>query len=199
MNFIKRYDLTSRAIIVLISVVLSIVIITASVMFGAEILALLGRDTTLTGRTDIWQAVWQSILKRPMLGYGFAGFWIGMKGEAINVIASVLWDVPHAHNGFLEIMLQLGVIGMAIFILSYLRACSRAWTMIRSQYIEQAIWPIFALFLILICNLDENTLLSFNGIFWVIYIVALVNLELMVPLVAQVPVRRVATLWAVRE
>jgi len=177
--FLKRYDLVSRAVIISIAVLLGVVTLALGVIFASDILALLGRDATLTGRSDIWREVWRAILKRPLLGYGFSAFWIGLKGEAFNVITMLGFVVLHAHNGFLEIMLELGGTGLAIFVLSYLRACYLALRLIRSKYIEQAVWPIFVLFLIVLSNMDENSLLIYNGIFWVLYVIALVDLELL--------------------
>jgi O-antigen ligase len=177
--FLKRYDLNSRSIIVSMTVLLSIVTLALGVIFASDILALLGRDATLTGRSDIWREVWRAILKRPLLGYGFSAFWIGLKGEAFNVITMLGFVILHAHNGLLEIMLELGSTGLAIFALSYLRACRRALRLIRSKYIEQALWPILILFLTVLSNMDENSLLIYNGIFWVLYVTALVNLELL--------------------
>ena len=122
----KRYDLVSRAVIISIAVLLGVVTLALGVIFASDILALLGRDATLTGRSDIWREVWRAILKRPLLGYGFSAFWIGLKGEAFNVITMLGFVVLHAHNGFLEIMLELGGTGLASFGLSYLRACHLA-------------------------------------------------------------------------
>lgn len=177
--FLKRYDLASRAVIISMAVLLVVVTLTLGVIFAPDILALLGRDSTLTGRSDIWREAWRAILKQPVLGYGFSAFWIGLKGEAFNVITMLGFVVLHAHNGFLEIMLEIGGAGLAVFILSYLRACHLALSLIRSKYIEQAAWPVFVLLLTILSNMDESSLLIYNGIFWVLYVVAIVDLELL--------------------
>src|SRR5205823_2227130 len=82
--------------------------------------AMMGRDVTLTGRTDLWDAVLVSISKRPVLGYGFDGFWLGMRGESATVIQSVRWSVVQAHNGFLELWLNIGALGLALFSMAYI-------------------------------------------------------------------------------
>jgi O-antigen ligase len=177
--FLKRHDVPSRAIIVSMSIALTVLTIALVAIFAADILTLLGRDATLTGRSDIWREVWHSILKRPVLGYGYAAFWIGLKGEAFNVFTMIGFVVLHAHNGFLEVLLEVGAVGLAIFVLSYLRGCHGAWKLIHTKYINQALWPSLILYLSVVSNMDENSLLIYNGIFWVLYVSALVNLELM--------------------
>lgn len=80
---------------------------------------LFGKDTSLTGRDVIWIYIWNEILKRPLLGYGYGTYWI-MGTHIIDLFSSYVgWRVNEAHNGFLEIALQLGIVGFAIFILTY--------------------------------------------------------------------------------
>ena len=140
---------------------------------------LIGRDATLSGRTEIWKQVWPFVLERPILGWGYAGFFRGIQGEAFRVSATMRFIVFHAHNGFLEIWLELGAAGLYVFAGSYLRAWRKLWPRLRSGQIDRVIWMLFVLVLIGLYDLDENTLLIYNGLFWVIYVAALVNIELL--------------------
>ncbi len=72
----------------------------------------LGRSTTLTGRTQIWAAVLAQPVN-PLLGTGFESFWMGNRMQSV-------WDlsqtgIEEAHNGFLEMYLNLGWVGLALF------------------------------------------------------------------------------------
>ena len=87
--------------------------------------------------------------------------------------------VFHAHNGFLEIWLELGILGLALFTLSYLRAWRKLWPLLRSGDIRRGTWMVFILVLIALYDLDENTLLIYNGLFWVLYVATLANIELL--------------------
>ena len=78
-------------------------------------LALLGRDATLSGRTGLWDAVLAAISMKPLLGYGYESFWNGLAGPSASVVAAVHWIPPHAHNGFLDLWLDLGALGLLIF------------------------------------------------------------------------------------
>lgn len=90
-------------------------------IFSTEIFGLIpgyfGKDLTLSGRVDIWDFVWNDIEKQFLLGYGFATYWI-MGSSRIEIFASYFegFMVNSAHNGFLEIMLQLGVVGFILFL-----------------------------------------------------------------------------------
>jgi O-antigen ligase len=90
-------------------------------IFSSEIFALIpgyfGKDLTLSGRVDIWKFAWNDIEKKWLLGYGFATYWI-MGSSRIEIFASYFegFMVNEAHNGYLEIILQLGVVGFVLFI-----------------------------------------------------------------------------------
>ena len=90
-------------------------------IFSSEIFGLIpgyfGKDTTLSGRVDIWDFVWNDIEKQFLLGYGFATYWI-MGSSRIEIFASYFegFMVNSAHNGYLEIILQLGFFGFIFFL-----------------------------------------------------------------------------------
>jgi O-antigen ligase len=179
LTLLKRYDNRSRAIIVACSVALAAAVTGLALYYAPIFLTAMGRDVTLTGRAGIWREVWHAITKHPVLGYGFSAFWLGLQGESFNVIAALGFVVLHAHNGFLELWLELGGVGLGFFVISYLRGCLGAWRMISTRHFEYAVWPIYVLLLIFLSDIDENTLLIYNGIFWILYVTALVNLELL--------------------
>lgn len=135
-----------------------------------SILGMLGKDTTLTGRTGLWSAVIDMIWQRPLLGYGYSGFWLGWEGESSYVWRVAGVKAVQAHNGFLELWLNLGLLGVlafsALFLLSFLRAI--AWA--RWTQTVRGFWPLFYLEFMLLFSLTENTILSRNSIFWVLFV-----------------------------
>lgn len=136
-----------------------------------------GRDLTLSGRTAIWAQVSRFIARRPLIGYGYDAFWRGFAGPSLQIDAAVHFVVEHAHNGFLEILLELGVLGLALFLLSWMAAVLRLWPLWRSGRIAELAFPLAFLVLILLYDLDENTLLIYNGIFWPLYVAALASVR----------------------
>ena len=137
----------------------------------------LGRDPTLTGRTAIWSQVAHFIQQRPLAGYGYDAFWRGMQGPSLQIAAAVHFVVAHAHNGFLEMALELGSAGLLLFALSWLRGWLALWPLWQRGKIELVAWPLTVLILIVLYDLDENTLLIYNGLFWPLFVCALVTAE----------------------
>jgi O-antigen ligase len=83
------------------------------VLLSADIVLVeaLGRDSTLTGRTALWNQLGRMIVE-PWLGAGFESFWLG---ERVEKLWRIYWWHPRqAHNGYFEIFLNLGWVGLAM-------------------------------------------------------------------------------------
>jgi exopolysaccharide production protein ExoQ len=86
-----------------------------------SLLELMGKDPTLTGRTDIWGYVIPYIYQRPLLGWGYAAFWSTQNPVAWEIANALHWFSPQAHNGLLEILLSGGLVGAVWFIYLWIR------------------------------------------------------------------------------
>jgi exopolysaccharide production protein ExoQ len=137
---------------------------------SATLLALLGRNATLTGRIPLWGVVLRSISRRPFLGYGYAGFWKGMHGPSAYVRESVGWDVPHAHNGFLDVWLDLGAVGLILFSMLLFTSFLRAVRTFRDGHGYDSLWPLMVLSCMLLFNLTESTALLPNSLYWILLV-----------------------------
>jgi exopolysaccharide production protein ExoQ len=142
-----------------------------------DILGLFGRDTTLTGRTDVWDLVWSEIQNRYWLGYGYQAFWIDPVGPATRVWQELKWNAPGAHNGFLELWLGLGLIGLVTFAVSLTANFVLAWKASRSAEREASYWAVLYLVFFIAYNLSETLILEQNDIFWVLYVAIVVSLN----------------------
>lgn len=140
--------------------------------FLPDVLGFFGRDMTLTGRTDIWQSLWLSVEKRPLLGYGYVAFWQGLNGESANAILAAHWMFGYAHNGFLEIVLQLGFVGLGLFAITFVIAVKNAWFCLRYGRSEATEWFAGLLFLTCMYNIDEETILFPKDLLSILYILA---------------------------
>ena len=78
---------------------------------GGGLVASLGRDPTLTGRTAIWNAV-LAMSANPLVGTGFESFWMGDRLDKAQKLIGP--GVQEAHNGYLELYLNLGWIGIGL-------------------------------------------------------------------------------------
>lgn len=144
-----------------------------------ELVQLLGKDSTLTGRTAIWEGAVEAITKHPVLGYGFAAFWMGLKGESANVVLAAHWLVPAAHNGFLDVWLQLGGVGVLLFLISLIQGCRAGVWCLRHVGREAAEWAAAVMLMTVLYNLDETSLLIPRELLWTLYCLAYLNLRVM--------------------
>jgi len=136
----------------------------------AASLALIGRDPSLSGRTLLWAAVARMIMEKPWLGYGTQAFWHGGHADYAAVWKVVGWAPPHAHNGFLDVMLDLGVIGTGLFLIGFGFAVWRALGVARyKKPAAEALWPLAYLAFFILSNLSESTILRQNSLFWILY------------------------------
>ena len=69
-------------------------------------------DTTLTGRDKVWAYVWKYIVKEPILGSGYGSFWYTADNTMETRTAGIFFNLGEAHNGYLDILLQLGAVGI---------------------------------------------------------------------------------------
>jgi O-antigen ligase len=106
----------ARKPIVVHILVATVICVSFSVLFfniGGGALATMGRNSTLTGRTDIWQGL-LTVGSNPVFGTGFQSFWVGEHLRKVWSMGGLLNGINEAHNGYLEIYLNLGWIGLVL-------------------------------------------------------------------------------------
>jgi len=116
-GFIKRKP--SRLVLLIASSALLFLVVDSATRLRVTIYNLLGRNETLTDRTDLWGVV-KNYETNSFVGTGFMSFWTGARMESIW--ADLGAQVNQAHNGYLEQYLNLGYIGVAFIILILLSA-----------------------------------------------------------------------------
>ncbi|MDY6902824.1 MAG: O-antigen ligase [Cyanobacteriota bacterium] len=131
-----------------------------------------GRDATISGRTLIWPLLINKIQERPWLGYGYDTFWKGgWEGEVADIWRALIagFEPPHAHNGFLEICLDIGFLGLTIFVIWFIFSFLRSLVWLHKNPTIEGIAPIILLIHILLLSLTESYLMRGN-IYWLIYV-----------------------------
>ena len=147
------------------------------------VFAAIGEDATLTGRTEIWQYVWHMIQQRPWLGYGYKGFWHYLDGPSayVNLAFGPYGGgagVPHSHNGFLEIVLAIGVVGLSVFLIGFAINLIKAITLVRFNKDMETFWPLLYLTYTVVANLVESPLSGFDNLLWVLYATTIFSLTI---------------------
>ncbi|MBC1239483.1 O-antigen ligase [Nostoc sp. 2RC] len=147
------------------------------VTYADQILGSVGKDTTLTGRSEIWPAVFEMIGRKPLLGYGYGAFWFGADTSgAAYVQESIGWPAPSAHNGFLDLWLAVGLVGLLVFLAGFLTSFFRGIYLIRlNKVFEKNVWLLIYLTFIAFSNFTETILIEQNSIEWTLYVSAILS------------------------
>ena len=168
-----RYTLAVPALIFAIVLVGAVVVF--SVSNWGVVLNALGRDVTLTGRTQLWDVVLDMIRERPWLGYGFSAFWLGSEGPSAQLWLATGQEYEHAHNSFLDLWLQLGLVGVAVFSLGFVLAFSRTVAWIRQTKSNEGLWPLLFLTFVPLYSLTESGILVQNSTLWIMYVATVLS------------------------
>ena len=134
----------------------------------------IGKDPTLTGRTQIWAAVLGQVPQRPLTGFGFAAFWDKTSIPAMVVAKQTGWAAPEAHNGWLDLLAQVGWVGAALVSLGCLAGL--VFAVVRWSGRDDGWFSPIYLVIFLATSLAESVLLSGNNLVWVAFIAALTQL-----------------------
>ncbi len=158
----------------LLMIVGSVPIAWSLIAYRADWIALLGRNESFTGRTKIWDASLLSIAQRPWLGYGYGAFW-WVAQQSRQALALIGYPTPHAHNGFLDIALQLGIFGLVAFAALWLLATFAALHQLRSTPGRAARWPLYCLVFAVLYSFSESSLLAANSLLWILFTAACIS------------------------
>ena len=152
----------------------------------AAVSGMFGRNANLTGRaTEIWPIVLAAAARHPLLGAGYGGVW-GLGGTLTSQVG-----VEQAHNGYLDVYLDLGIVGLVFLTAFLINFCGR----IRREFSHDFDWGLFGLcFLLmtLVYNLDESA-------FFDVYLGAAMVLVTMVFSVSLQPTRQHAAASGVQR
>lgn len=140
-------------------------------LLADTVLELLGRDTSLTGRA-VLLALWPTYyLERPLLGYGFSGFQFAGPIPGVPDIASQVTTFVGFDQSHLEMLLQFGAIGTALFLIILVRALRFAFRLVKASGGVYALAPMGGFVYITVTSFNESYLILQNHfytalIFW---------------------------------
>jgi len=115
--------------------VVTIVLVVAFAMLSGDVAGIahaMGRQSNLTGRTDIWAAV-LPVVPSTVVGAGFESFWLGPRVQSVWRQLSQFMHVNEAHNGYIEVYLNLGLVGVCLIALLLISGYRHAVEAFRSD------------------------------------------------------------------
>ncbi len=132
-----------------------------------QIAGAFGKNLTLTGRTDFWPLVLDKIGESPWVGYGFGAFWQGLDGPSAYIWNASAFKAPNSHNGYLDLFLDLGIIGFSIYMVLFINSFRKALIYIRQTGTSDRFWPVLLLCYVVLSNLTESSLVIQNNFLWI--------------------------------
>jgi len=139
------------------------------IVFSAPLLESLGRNATLTGRTEIWLQLIPALKASPFFGAGFDGF-----QESIKLKASWIRGLSDAHNGFIELLLVLGVAGMALLVLAVVQLGRR----VKAVPLHDRVILLFFVALFLFQNTYETLFFKKFDLYWFLFCYAMCRVHI---------------------
>jgi O-antigen ligase len=124
---------------------------------------------TLQVRVALWDVVFQKAQQRPWLGYGYGNSSVYEALDSVALSGSE-WLPEQAHNGFLEIFMQLGVVGLAAMLYHVTLNFHRGIKLARMTRSNESVWVLAFLILLLIFNLTYSVYLGQLTVPWTIYV-----------------------------
>jgi exopolysaccharide production protein ExoQ len=168
-------------VILLLLTLLGIVVFAGFMLVSWESLVTSsGKGVTFNGRTPIWTLAIEQLMKRPLLGYGYSAFWGSDEGWQVYRGVGWVWalhkpeyDVRKfiAHNAFLDVALQLGLMGLVMLLGNIALVIYRTIALMVQTGSIASFWMLqmIAIQLVGAC-FEISTYLVGNSSSWVIYV-----------------------------
>lgn len=168
-----------RAVVVTWLAVVVVISVALLVMTESEaMLGLLGKDATLTGRTEIWSSIMEQMEDHPWRGFGYGAVWDdpGITGPKAWIGHHAHFIPANAHSGWLEIYIALGLGGVILFALWLLQIWAQSlW----AAYTSPGGWlalPMMTSFTFTM--LSESIAMNWHELRWVIMVALALKLVL---------------------
>ncbi len=137
---------------------------------------LLGRDDTLSGRVPLWESVITLLSERPFFGHGWAAFWDGWFSPSHQIWIENRWLPPSAHNGFLDLWTQLGLVGFVLGVWMFGRGLRRGTLHAQRVPGIYGLWPLGMISIAVVYSMSESSLIG-RHFFWTLTVMALIVVD----------------------
>ena len=160
----------SRIVVLGISSALLYSVLESTLHVKDIIFEILGRDPTLTGRAQIWEML-REFEANPIVGSGFMSFWTGNRREAI--LQKIGAEITQAHNGYLELYLNLGYIGVTFLGVIILSGLFKVRKQLDVSY-PSAILRLCVIVTAIFYNYTEASFYGINNM-WLLFLLAVIE------------------------
>jgi exopolysaccharide production protein ExoQ len=155
-------------LIVAITLGFPLVLLQLGLWYDPELLTVFGKDPTLTGRTELWQSTLDLIKQKPLLGWGYNATWVPTDPQTAAIWQRVGWPFPNAHSAYLDIALQLGLVGLGLLLTIIAIAWQRALSCCRRGILPLGWFSLMLIVGALVVSLSETGLGQNQDIYWLL-------------------------------
>jgi exopolysaccharide production protein ExoQ len=152
----------------------TLLIVAAAILFINldQFFAIFNRNTTLTGRIPMWSYLFDAYIdQKPLFGYGFNAFWyIKSHQVALQQAAGYPDTIIIADNGFLDILVNTGYVGLGLFLIFYGQAWWRSLRYALSAHEITGFFPLILMSYTLLANISWSLVFENEGFFMLVMI-----------------------------
>jgi O-antigen ligase len=160
-------------------------------MITGETIEIFGIPLEFTGRLGLWEFASGFVENRPLFGYGYDGFWEDPRYGG-QLVKEEGWLANDSHNGFYDLVLQTGFVGLAAFLAIYASHLYLAGRAVRQKSAPPAVqFASFYILFFLFANLTESYLLKATNVIQLLYSLAVMQLAIRPSIVWHGPRREV--------
>jgi exopolysaccharide production protein ExoQ len=174
-KWLRRYMAPIVAIVSLVILVYSLVILKLVPQLDfmlTPITALTGKDLTFTDRTPIWQIIGEHIAQHPLLGTGYAAYWVDTPSSPAEIFKTRMFFYPgSSHNGYLDVANDLGVLG-SVCLLGYIVVCLRQGLKVMTFDRNQGALYLVLLFYTFWSSMSESHWFSAGSVLFTVFTVS---------------------------
>ncbi|MDR3555866.1 MAG: O-antigen ligase family protein [Syntrophobacteraceae bacterium] len=121
----------------------------------------MGRQSNLTGRTELWASGAEAVARRPFLGWSF--------DSMASVLSKDIISYAQFHDGYLNLVVSGGFMGLIMFILILFRYVRLSKHILKTEYAATVSMAILVMS-ILIHNISEASIMRVTHPLWLIFI-----------------------------
>jgi exopolysaccharide production protein ExoQ len=184
---IRRVPVEKRLIIYPFGIVGLFGLIAVTLNLSDHLFPLLHRGDTLTGRVEIWNTVLNLAWQHPVLGWGWVSYWAPWVEPFKNLIVIDGTTYLQAHNAWIDVFLQLGIVGLFVFSCLIAATAVRSWWMAvdppqpavgaPTPYQAVALVPLLLLTALVIQSLTESRLIVEGNFLLLVLLASKVKLD----------------------
>jgi O-antigen ligase len=170
---IRRVPASSRTLWQLALLVAVLIGLAVTWAARTTVIAVFNAGGDLDYRLDLWRQVWSLIGVHSLEGWGWTGYWHpGL--QPFTAFSSVEFGTPtSALNAYIDVWLQLGLVGLALFVGVVGLAFTRSWLLAGRRRSSVFAWPALVLVVLIVSGLAESSVLVEWG--WLAFVVCCVK------------------------